>query len=184
MKVPYDFRACMTWTPLPHGIAQIAGHSKFILVAKDIPFLGWYEEGKLVGDTYVCIGKKPEWTKAGLYRVREKVVDQVSSSYRNAYGEPALMPYAMRIYGRVWIHCGDVTGGYCSHGCINLPLDAAVQLFKWADQRTLALIVDSLDDLKQALEKHPELRVSSNSRRHLGNAYASALQLCCRGVFA
>jgi len=57
----------------------------------------------------------------------------------------------LRIYGRVWIHCGDVTGGYCSHGCINLPLDAAVQLFKWADQRTLVLIVDSLDDLKQAL---------------------------------
>ena len=153
LKVPNDFRAYVTWTPLPRRIAQITSQSKVILLAKDIPFLGWYENGRLAGDTYVCIGKKPDWTKAGLYRVKEKVEDQVSSSYRNAYGGPALMPYAMRIYGRVWIHGGDITGGYCSHGCINLPLDAAEELFKWADKGTMVLIVESLENLNQALER-------------------------------
>jgi len=154
LKVPNDFRAYLTWTPMPRHIPQLTGEPKFILMAKDIPFLGWYERGRLVGDSYVCIGKKPEWTKAGLFKVREKVEDQISSSYRNAYGSPALMPYAMRIYGLVWIHGGDITGGYCSHGCVNLPLDEAVALFKWADKGTHVLILESLGDLNQALEKH------------------------------
>jgi hypothetical protein len=153
LKVPNDFHAYMTWTPLPRRIAQFAGQRKFILVAKDIPFLGWYENGTLAGDTYVCIGKKDGWTRAGVYTVKEKVVDHVSGSYRNAYGGPALMPYAMRIYGRVWIHGGDIIGGYCSHGCINLPLDAAEELYKWADKGTKVLIVESLDDLSQVFGK-------------------------------
>ena len=163
LKVPNNFHAYVTWTPLPRRIARITSEPKFILVAKDIPFLGWYEKGRLAGDSYVCIGKKPEWTRAGLYRVKEKVIDQVSSSYRNASGDPALMPYAMRIYGQVWIHGGDITGGYCSHGCINLPLDAAAELFKWAAPGTMVLVVDSLQNLDQALAKHPEFLSLSRS---------------------
>ena len=111
----------------------------------------------MIDDTHICIGKKPEWTKAGLYRIVEKDVDHVSGSYRNAYGSPALMPFAMRIYERVWIHGGDITGGYCSHGCINLPLDAAAELFKWAEPGTLVLIVESLEDLHQTLARHSAL---------------------------
>ena len=157
LKVPNDFRAYLAWTPLPRCLNQVSRQSKFILVAKDIPFLGWYERGFLIDDTHICIGKKPEWTKAGLYRIEEKDVDHVSGSYRNAYGSPALMPFAMRIYERVWIHGGDITGGYCSHGCINLPLDAAAELFKWAEPGTLVLIVESLEDLHQALARHSSL---------------------------
>jgi len=164
LKVPNDFRAYTTWTPLPRHLTQIRNERRFILVAKDIPFLGWYESGKLAGDSHICIGKKPEWTKSGLYRVNEKVVDQVSSSYRNAYGDPALMPYAMRIYGRIWIHGGDITGGYCSHGCINLPLDAAAELFKWAEPGTNVLIVESLGNLNQALDKYSGLLALSQQR--------------------
>lgn len=157
LKVPNDFPAYLTWTPLPRHIPQVSGQAKFILVAKDIPFLGWYERGSLTGDTHICIGKKPEWTKAGLYRVKEKDVDHVSASYRNAYGSAALMPFAMRIYEHVWIHGGDITGGYCSHGCVNLPLDSAAELFKWTDHGTMVLIVESLEDLPQALAKHSAL---------------------------
>ena len=157
LKVPNDFRAHLTWTPMPRHIPQLSGERKFILVVKNIPFAGWYESGRLAGDSFVCIGKKAEWTKAGLFTIREKVEDQVSLSYRNAYGTPALMPYAMRIYGLVWIHGGDVSGGYCSHGCINLPLDEAVDLFKWADKGTRVLIVESLENLNQTLAKHSEV---------------------------
>jgi len=39
-----------------------------ILIVKDIPFLGWYEQGRLVGDTHICIGKKSNWTRAGNSR--------------------------------------------------------------------------------------------------------------------
>jgi hypothetical protein len=154
LKVPNDFHAYLSWTPLPSRIRGITDTRECILVVKDLAFLGWYENGKLVCDTNVCIGKKKGWTKAGLYDVLDKDISHVSGSYRSAYGYPALMPYALRIYGRVWIHGGDVTGGYCSHGCINLPLDAAEKLYQWANPGATVLIVESLSDLDRTLDKY------------------------------
>ena len=154
LKVPYDFRAYISWTPLPNRIEEVEGAGKFILIVRDIPFIGWYSDGKLAGDTHVCVGKKRDWTKIGFYRALEKDVHHVSQSYKNAFGTPALMPYAIRIYGRVWIHGGDVTSGFCSHGCINLPLNAAEELFQWTDAGTPVLVVESLKDLDGTLQRH------------------------------
>jgi hypothetical protein len=61
------------------------------------------------------------------------------------------MPFALRIYERVWIHAGDIGAGNCSHGCINLPVMAAMDLFRWAKLGTTVVIVDSLSDLEKAL---------------------------------
>lgn len=154
LKVPNDFHAYLSWTPLPSRIRRMADARECILVVKDLAFLGWYANGRLVSDTNVCIGKKKGWTKAGVYDVLDKDINHVSASYRSAYGYPALMPYALRIYGRVWIHGGDVTGGYCSHGCINLPLDAAEKLYHWANPGTTVLILESLSDLDRTLDKY------------------------------
>ncbi|MEN6483514.1 MAG: L,D-transpeptidase, partial [Syntrophobacteraceae bacterium] len=154
LKVPNDFRAYFTWTPLPRKLDEVEGAGKFILVVRDIPFIGWYADGNLAGDSHICVGKKRDWTKIGFYRVLEKDIDHVSASYKNAFGTAALMPYAIRIYGRVWIHGGDVVNGYCSHGCINLPLSAAEELFQWTDAGTPVLVVESLKDLDRTLEKH------------------------------
>lgn len=151
LRVPNDFRAFKNWTPLPRTIPEVSGMPKFILIVKDIPFLGWYEKGRLKGDTQVCIGKKDGWTDEGFYRVLEKDADHFSRSYLNDYGQPTPMPNALRIYGTVWIHTGDVVGGYCSHGCINLPLTQSIKLFNWADTRTRVLIVPSLNDLTPTL---------------------------------
>lgn len=153
MKVPDDFSAFKYWTPLPRDIPVVRKVPKFILVAKDIPFLGWYEKGKLVGDTQICIGKGWEWTKKGLYKIQAKDPHHVSTLYPNAYGEPTPMPLAMLIYGRVWIHVGDVVGGYCSHGCINLPLTPAEKLFNWTKLGTIVLVLDSMEDLDKDLKK-------------------------------
>jgi hypothetical protein len=152
LKVPNDFRAYLGWSPLPGRLSKVACTRQCILVLKDPPFLGWYEHGRLTGDTNVCIGKKRAWTKSGLYRVIEKDKDHVSASYRSAFGYPALMPYALKIYGRVWIHGGDVTGGYCSHGCINLPLDAAEKLYEWAKPGTIVIVAESLEQLAEIAE--------------------------------
>jgi len=151
LKVPEDFRAYKEWTPLPERLPDLPPDGKLILVVKNIPFLGWYEGGRLLGDTQVCIGKKRGWTKTGFFSVMEKDIDHVSASYRSAYGYPALMPFALRVYGRVWIHGGDVVKGNCSHGCINLPLSAAEDLFGWADPGTAVLIVESLAEVDAAL---------------------------------
>ena len=121
---------------------------------KDEYFLGWYEEGRLVGDSHVCIGKKDGWTRPGVYTVKEKDADHISRSYTNAYGEPAPMPWALRIYEHVWIHAGDITQGNCSRGCINLPVFVAPKLFAWADKGTAVMIVDSLDDVEPELARN------------------------------
>jgi hypothetical protein len=163
LKVPRDFTAYVNWTPMPLGIHEVAEVPKFILIVKNVPFIGWYERGRLIGDAQVSVGKLPAWTKSGIYRVQEKDADHSSQSYKNIYGQPAPMPFALRIYGHVWIHGGDILGGYLSHGCINLPLDPSEQLFNWSDVGTAVLIVESFNDLAKDLQKHSKVILPKNS---------------------
>lgn len=144
MKVPYSFNHYKDWSALPDYVKEISHIPKMILLVKDVPFIAWYENGRRVGDSVVCIGRQNSWTRAGTYRVLNKDPDHISRSYTNAYGEPAPMPWAMRIYGHVWIHAGDIEKGFCSHGCINLPWFPAKDLYKWADASTTVMIVESL----------------------------------------
>lgn len=154
LKVPNNFSAFKYWSPMPVYISEVSDVSKFILVVKDIPFIAWYENGKLIGDAEICIGKKEGLTQAGVYRVENKDADHISRSYPNAFGEPAPMPWALRIYDHVWIHAGDIAKGYCSHGCINLPLMPAADLFKWADSRTVVIVAESLNSLAQVFRQN------------------------------
>ena len=154
LRVPKDFSAYKDWSPLPEKIAAAGKFPKFILVVKDIPFLGWYQNGKLVSDTYVGIGRMNAWTKRGLYRVKAKDPWHMST-YPNAYGDPSIMPNALHIYERVWIHTGDVIGPNCSHGCINVPIAPAEKLYSWADVGTAVLITQSLKDLGRDIKTAP-----------------------------
>jgi hypothetical protein len=158
LKVPKDFSAYKEWSPLPRTITGVGKIPKFILIVKDIPFLGWYNDGKLVNDTYICVGKMRNWTKKGMYRVKVKDPDHMSD-YPNAYGEPSLMPFALQIYERVWIHAGDVIGPNCSHGCINVPISHAPKLYAWADIGTVVMVTESLknlgSDMKAGLSSIP-----------------------------
>jgi hypothetical protein len=161
LKVPNDLSAFKHWTPMPGNLPEASGLPKLILVAKDIYFIGWYDNGRLTGDTYICIGNSGQATEAGLFQVEEKDVSHHSKSYSNSFGLPAWMPYAMRIYGAVWIHAGDITGPHCSHGCVTLPLEEAQTLFNWADAGTFVLILESLNDLPRDLNKYsPHLRAA------------------------
>lgn len=164
IKAPNDFHAYKEWTPLRRRIPQIADVPQFILIAKDVHFIGWYENGKMVGTSYICIGKEDDWTRAGLYLVREKDEKHVSRSYKNAYGVPAPMPYALRAYEHVWIHAGDIERGNCSHGCINLPLTPAKELFDWASVCTPVLIVQSMKDVDVVLAQDKARILLSNSQ--------------------
>jgi hypothetical protein len=152
--VPNDLGAYKKWSPMDPYIPDIAEVPKLILIVKDEYFLGWYEGGRLVGDSHVCIGRQDDWTRAGVYAVRDKDPDHISRSYTNAYGEPALMPWALRIYEHVWIHAGDITQGNCSHGCINLPVFVAPKVFEWADKGTAVVIVDSMEDVEPVLAEN------------------------------
>ena len=151
LTVPKNFSSYKNWSPLPGNIAGTGKLPKLILLVKNIHFLGWYQNGRLVDDTYVCIGKMNTWTKRGLYRVQAKDPNHMST-YPNAYGYPAFMPNALHIYDRVWIHTGDVIGPNCSHGCINVPITPADKLYDWADVGTAVLITESLKDLGQDIK--------------------------------
>jgi len=153
LLVPNHFEAYKDWSPLPKSIRELHNVPKLILVVKGIPFLGWYENGVLAADSHICIGKQWGWTRTGMYSVLDKDINHFSQSYPNAFGEPAWMPFAIRVYERVWIHAGDVVGGFCSHGCINVPINSAEKLFYWADLKTPVLILDSLDRLEAELKK-------------------------------
>ncbi|MCE5334230.1 MAG: L,D-transpeptidase [Desulfobacteraceae bacterium] len=151
LRVPYDFAAFRNWTPMPRRLPEVSDLPKFILIVKNSPHIGWYEHGRLVGNTYICIGKQETSTNAGIYSVLEKDPTHVSRSYPNAYGEPAPMPWALRVYEHVWIHAGDITKGYCSHGCINLPVFPAMHLFEWAPRGAPVLIAESLGEVSRVL---------------------------------
>jgi lipoprotein-anchoring transpeptidase ErfK/SrfK len=146
ITVPKNFSSYKEWSPLPGSITGASKFPKLILVVKDIAFLGWYKNGKLVGDTYVCVGKMKTWTKRGIYRINAKDPSHMST-YPNAYGYPSFMPWALHVYDRVWIHAGDVIGPNCSHGCINVPIAHADGLYDWADVGTAVVITESLRDL-------------------------------------
>ncbi len=166
--VPKNFSACKDWSPLPGRIAGADKYPKLILVVKNIAFLGWYQNGRLVDDTYICIGKANAWTKKGFYKVNAKDPSHMST-YPNAYGEPAFMPNALHIYDRVWIHTGDVIGPNCSHGCINVPISPSVKLYDWADLGTAVLITGSLKDVGRdiktaSLKNQPQKPPSAKER--------------------
>ncbi len=152
LKVPNSFSSYKNWSPLPQYIPDLTHVPKFILITMDKPYLGWYQYGHLKNDSFVCIGKEEGMTEAGFYRVLNKDANHVSRSYPNAFGDPAPMPWALRIYDHVWIHLGDITSGNCSHGCINLPLGKAEELYKWADLGTIVVVADSLPHLNQILK--------------------------------
>ena len=153
LKVPVDFAAYQNWSPLPKTLSGGGELPRLILVVKDIPFTGWYEYGRMKGDSLTCVGKQWGWTESGLYKVLDKAPDKYSNLYSNAYGEPAWMPLALRIYGAVWLHAGDVVGPYCSHGCINLPPEQAEKLYNWANIGNPVIITDSLGSLNRELSR-------------------------------
>jgi len=150
LKVPNDFSAYKEWTPLPVQLPARLRFDRFILIVKDIPFLGWYESGVLVNDSQACIGNSGQDTRAGFYHVEEKDAEHVSRSYPNDFGNPAWMPFSLRIYETVYIHAGNVFGARCSHGCVILPVERAEMLFRWAEPKTVVLVLESLCDLEKA----------------------------------
>lgn len=158
LKVPNDFRAFRNWNPLPRRLANLSHIPRSIVVVKDIPFLCWYEKGKAAGGTHVGLGRPGEETVAGTYTILEKDADKHSRSYTNDFGEPAWMPWAMRIYDGVWIHAGYLTGPYCSHGCLILPMEAAEELFRWGDTETVVVITESMSDLHRHLNNELKTR--------------------------
>ena len=104
-----------------------------------------YEGQRVVLSTPISAGTASHPTPTGSFSILSKEQMHWSSQYR------AWMPYAMRIFGGVFIHetpldakgnpiGASQIGSPASHGCIRVPSGAARRLYAWADIGTPVVV--------------------------------------------
>jgi lipoprotein-anchoring transpeptidase ErfK/SrfK len=112
----------------------------------------FYKGGRIVGISVVSTGREGYDTPSGDFRITEKDVTHVSSTYgdyvdqngdvvmknmdvtkdprpRGTVFRGAPMPYFLRIHGPIGMHAGYLPGYPASHGCIRLPEEMAGHFF-------------------------------------------------------
>jgi len=130
--VPNDPAKYEDFTPVQSYYEEYKDQPKLILVILNEFFIGRLEYGQLVDWDITSAGAD---TKPGSYKVLEKDQNHASKSYLMDDGSPTPMPWALRIYGLIWIHGGFINNQprNISHGCIRLTLKSAEEMFNWAD---------------------------------------------------
>jgi len=104
---------------IPNGPLQI-------FISIDQQKLHLYSDGVQVADTSVATGVPSLPTPLGVFSVIQKQVFHRSNLYSNAP-----MPFMQRItWSGVAIHEGENIGHPASHGCIRMPHDFAVRLYR------------------------------------------------------
>ncbi|MGC2080268.1 MAG: L,D-transpeptidase [Xanthobacteraceae bacterium] len=98
-----------------------------------------YSDGGHVADTSIATGVPSLPTPLGVFSVFEKEVFHRSNIYS---GAP--MPYMQRItWSGVAMHEGESIGHRASHGCIRMPHDFAVRLYRFTKLNTRVIIANS-----------------------------------------
>jgi lipoprotein-anchoring transpeptidase ErfK/SrfK len=126
--------------------AEINTTEKLITVDIGKQMLYAWEGGKVQYQTKVSTGMRLTPTVKGSFRIRSKIPLQDMrgpSPYKNIYPSgkyllkdvPNVMYFyqGYAIHGAYWHHN---FGRVASHGCVNVPLDAAQWLFTWANVGT------------------------------------------------
>ena len=112
-----------------------------------------YSDGVHVADTSIATGVPSLPTPLGVFSVFEKEVFHRSNIYS---GAP--MPYMQRItWSGVAMHEGESIGHRASHGCIRMPHDFAVRLYRLTKLNTRVIIANS--ELKPTEFADPHLFV-------------------------
>jgi hypothetical protein len=112
-----------------------------------------YSDGAHVADTSVATGVPSLPTPLGVFSVIQKQVFHRSNIYSNAP-----MPFMQRItWSGVALHEGENIGHQASHGCIRMPRDFAIRLYKLT--RIGARVIVARGELKPAEFADPHLFV-------------------------
>jgi hypothetical protein len=112
-----------------------------------------YSDGAHVADTSVATGVPSLPTPLGVFSVIQKQVFHRSNIYSNAP-----MPFMQRItWSGVALHEGENIGHRASHGCIRMPRDFAMRLYKLT--RIGARVIVARGELKPAEFADPHLFV-------------------------
>ncbi len=112
------------------GVSAYAG--KRIVVDLSTQTATAYENGSQVFSGNISTGTAKRPTPTGSYRVLEKDIDHVSTSWPKPHGG-AKMHYMLRLtnYG-IAMHLGFVPNYPASHGCIRLQNGFAQRMYHWA----------------------------------------------------
>ncbi len=126
--------------------ADISTTDKLITVDISKQMLYAWEGGKIQYQTKVSTGMRLTPTVKGSFRIWSKIPLQDMrgpSPYKNLYPKgkyliknvPNIMYFyqGYAIHGTYWHHS---FGRVASHGCVNVPLEAASWLFNWANPGT------------------------------------------------
>jgi lipoprotein-anchoring transpeptidase ErfK/SrfK len=127
-------------TPAPQAPRPQApkGGDKHIVVNLSAQWLYAFEGGRQIFDAPVSTGRDGMNTPTGNYAIYAKLKIQTMSGETD--GVPWVVPNVpnvmyinggVALHGTYWHHRFG-TGARLSHGCVNLPLDAAAWLFDWA----------------------------------------------------
>lgn len=146
-----------------------------------------YKDGKLVTDTDCVSGKatKDRMTPDGTYSItyKEKDATLVGENYESA------VKYWMPFNGNIGLHDaswrssfgGDIYMTSGSHGCVNLPSDAAAKVFESVEKGEAVIVYGGLnpDEAKVYLKKKAngeldDSAASSSSAAGASNASASS----------
>jgi lipoprotein-anchoring transpeptidase ErfK/SrfK len=112
-----------------------------------------YGNGVHFADTSIATGVPSLPTPLGVFSVIQKQVFHRSNIYSNAP-----MPYMQRItWSGVAMHEGESIGHRASHGCIRMPRDFAIRLYRLTKLGTRVIIANS--ELKPAEFADPHLFV-------------------------
>jgi hypothetical protein len=97
-----------------------------VLVSVPNQILHVYRNGVLIGRSTVSTGTKGHATPGGVFTILEKKQTHRSKTYNNAP-----MPNMQRLtWDGIAMHSGNLPGHPASHGCIRLPYDFSLALFK------------------------------------------------------
>ena len=98
-----------------------------------------YSDGVHVADTSIATGVPSLPTPLGVFSIIQKQVFHRSNIYSNAP-----MPYMQRItWSGVAMHEGESISHRASHGCIRMPHDFAIRLYRLSKLNTRVIIANS-----------------------------------------
>jgi lipoprotein-anchoring transpeptidase ErfK/SrfK len=119
-----------------------SGGAKRIVVNLSDQWLYAYQDGQQVFDAPVSTGRDGMETPTGSYAIYAKLpiqtMDGVLDGKRWVVPDVPNVMYingGVALHGTYW-HNRFGTGARLSHGCVNLPLDAAAWLYSWAPMGT------------------------------------------------
>jgi L,D-transpeptidase catalytic domain len=129
-----------------------------------------YSDGVHVADTSIATGVPSLPTPLGVFSVIQKQVFHRSNIYSNAP-----MPYMQRItWSGVAMHEGESIGHRASHGCIRMPHDFAVRLYRLTKLNARVIIANA--ELKPVEFADPHLFVHKEKPPEITAPVANELE--------